>query len=292
MHNHAPQPDFPDPAAIERALAISLEHVQFLPLDRLVVDHEHYQRDEHAKQVLEMAQAFDVSSFGLVIVSQRGDGSYAVIDGQRRCGSLRLIGVRFAPCLVVETPALRDEARAFLGLNVHRSRVAKYETFQAQLTSGSSLHLGIAAALARHGLAVGRKDGLRIRCVGALEQIAATSFDLLDRVITLALEGYGRVDGALTGTHLLGLYFFLLLHKDEGFAREHLLRVIEQNNPQATYLMAKSEQNAWRGRLEVNIARALTAAYNKHIVRREDKLATPWLSGKPEGYLPTPGGPR
>jgi hypothetical protein len=273
----------PAAAPIEAALAALASNVQMVPLHQLRVDRDHYQRDDRAKQMLEIAQSFHLPSFGVIEVSLREDGYYYILDGQVRVGALALLGVHRVPCLVSPTPAIEDEARAFLGLNVYRTRVVKADTFQAHVTSRSRLHLGIQDVLEQHQLAVGHKTDSarrRLRCVGALEHIAAASLDLLDHVLGLALDGYGAIDGALTSKHLLGLYRFLLLHKEHGFNRDRLCRVMRNRTPQAIYLKAKSEQAAWKGSLEVNIARALTVEYNSTIMRPEDKLAVRWLTGE------------
>jgi hypothetical protein len=280
MHNVT---DLAPAAPIEAALATMASHVQMVPLHQLRVDRDHYQRDDRAKQMLEIAQRFHLPSFGIIEVSLREDGYYYILDGQVRVGVLALLGVRHALCLVSNTPAIEDEAQAFLGLNVYRTRVVKADTFQANVTSRSELHLGIQEVLARHGLAVRRQPdevGRRIRCVGALEEIADTSIDLLDRVLELALEGYDTLTGGLTGMHLRGLHRFLLMHKEHGFDRAHLLRRMGAASPQEFYKKAKFIQESYHGSLELNIARALTVEYNRNLVNKQQRLATPWLTGQ------------
>jgi hypothetical protein len=233
-----------------------------------------------AKQALDIAQNFNVASFGFLSVSLRNDGDYYLIDGQVRGEALRLLGVRAAPCLLQETPALREEAKAFLGHNVKRNRVIKAETFHAQLTSASPLHLEIQAILAQLGLTVGTKavEGQRrIACVGTLEQIAKAG--QLERVLDFAVHGWTDRYGGLTGLQLQGLRHFITMHKE--FERERLLRYMQSTAPQALYQVAKEMQKAFHGGIALNLARALTRGYNMRLVTHK-KLPERWLGSEAE----------
>lgn len=127
----------------------------------------------------EIAQDFDPDKLRPVVVSQRADGNYYVIDGQHRLGALKLMGYgeQLIECDVFDrrhaTPAevRKLDARLFLDLN-HTLSQAPLEKFLKRINAEEPVPVAVAKIVSGNGLriATGPTNG-HIACVAALERI-------------------------------------------------------------------------------------------------------------------------
>ena len=76
---------------------------------------------------------FDPAKLGVLVVSHRADGTYAVLDGQHRLAALRRLGYDAANCIVLEGMTIRQEADYFRRQNENKQSLRINDTFNASL---------------------------------------------------------------------------------------------------------------------------------------------------------------
>ena len=94
------------------------QRIECVPLERIVT--EQYQRILNMKNVAGIVKNFDPAKLGVLVVSHRADGTYAVLDGQHRLTALRRLGYDAANCIVLEGMTIRQEADYFRRQNENK----------------------------------------------------------------------------------------------------------------------------------------------------------------------------
>lgn len=109
--------------------------LRWLPTSALFVPEE-YQRtliEDHSRQI---AREFDWLVFGTLVASDRGDGTYAIVDGQNRCRGAVLRGIPEVPCMVHRFQSIAQEARTYDLLNSRRRPVSVWCRQKSELYQG------------------------------------------------------------------------------------------------------------------------------------------------------------
>ena len=121
----------------------------------LKVDHS-YQRPEVSDgNTIAIARAFSWVAFGVIVVMQRANGDYYIVDGQQRwLAALRREDIRDVPCIVFQSEGRDHEAKAFLSLNVRRINVRAVVKFLASVKAKLNPETEISEWLATQGLAI------------------------------------------------------------------------------------------------------------------------------------------
>src|SRR5690606_35126480 len=98
------------------------------------------QRAHKVQHSEKIAESFDQDKVGVITVSRRSDNTNAVIDGQHRTHSLKMVGKGDVPveCHVYHGLTLREEAELFLGLNNVRN-VDAQDKFAVRVTAEDSV---------------------------------------------------------------------------------------------------------------------------------------------------------
>lgn len=126
--------------------------LQWVDVADLVVD-DSYQRGLHAGSwaaIRKIAEGFDWSHFGALLVAPVEGGKFALIDGQHRAHAAAICGIASVPCIVSILP-VSAQARAFAVVNSTATRVSPLQIYKAALASGE----GWALACDRHVAAAG-----------------------------------------------------------------------------------------------------------------------------------------
>ena len=113
------------------------QRIECVPLERIVT--EQYQRILNMKNVAGIVKNFDPAKLGVLVVSHRADGTYAVLDGQHRLAALRRLGYDAANCIVLEGMTIRQEADYFRRQNENKQSLRINDTFNASLWAELSL---------------------------------------------------------------------------------------------------------------------------------------------------------
>jgi hypothetical protein len=144
-----------------------------LPLDSLFVDEE-YQRPL-TSFVRRIEQNYDPALIQCLVVSDRENGTYAIIDGQTRKVGAQRNDVAALPCLVYLGLTQAQEAVLFAKFQTERRGMTSATRFRAQVI-GKDVHAGIIDALVRdEGYHIDHNDttgeGNNIRAIGAVEYV-------------------------------------------------------------------------------------------------------------------------
>ncbi len=105
--------EYDQPAAAEE----HEPYVAALPIDALFADHA-YQRELDEVRVLKMAANYRLALVGIVEVSDRGNGRYAILDGQHRWAMVRdrsfdQVKTPHLPCRVHTGLTVDQEAKLY-----------------------------------------------------------------------------------------------------------------------------------------------------------------------------------
>jgi hypothetical protein len=175
----------------------------------------HYQRDIDEDRILAMAQQFDLSLFGVPVLSRRGNGEHVRIDGQHRLEAAILADRGQEPvlCEVHEGLSLKEEAELFLRLNRERSAVRVYDKYKARLVAGEPVAMAIDGILKALSLKVGKSRQARTVCAVEALEASFPSGKLMQglRVLTDWRQGD---PSAYEGPLIRGMTAFLVEYPD------------------------------------------------------------------------------
>lgn len=188
----------------------------------------HMVKDEDAQRPFDRAWAryltenFDRRLIGILDVSERDNGQFAVMDGWHRRHALLGHGFTTAPCMVVPNLSLAEEAAAFTGLNTRRN-VRSLDSFFARVTAGDPIASSVHAAATEAGWQPSRASGDgRITAMNSLEKLhriadkrkQGSGFAVVKSTVSVAARAWGYAAGAANGQVLLGLGYVLAAHED------------------------------------------------------------------------------
>lgn len=133
--------------------------VREIDVSKLFIDPQYgMQRPLNQLWVRSKAREFNPFFVGVLIVSKRDDGTYAILDGQHRQNLLCTQGYQKAECIVFQGLTRDEEIDMFLGLNASRP-VARANKFAALAAQKQEPEATIAAALVQYGYAIDTKAG-------------------------------------------------------------------------------------------------------------------------------------
>lgn len=149
---------------------------------------------------------------GTITVSMRDDKHY-VVDGQCRAEVARRKGQMHITADVHEGLTQQQDATLFLLKNRESSRPGALDEYQIGLTAELPLFTDTQEVLDKHSLSVGSTS---VNSIGAINGILSITndygADVLDRVLTVAEEAWGRTDKTWDGSIIGGLGRFLGKH--------------------------------------------------------------------------------
>lgn len=246
-------------------------YVDALAADVLFADPA-YQRDVDPKRVKAMAAAFDRRLLGVIDVSARDDGRYAILDGQHRHALvLEVLGPVAMVCQVYEGLTVEDEARLFHEINVKRKPLNYWDQWKARRAAGDQDLARIEEVLARYQLKVDptAADG-NVNATAALEVITNQigDLDLLDRVLDLLTATFGRNRDAFSGRLLKAVAMVLAVYPpaelDTGRLRHQLAGIA----PRQLLARGAAMRELHSGTIDRLIAAVIVEQYNRGGGRR------------------------
>lgn len=164
--------------------------VVWLDLALLVVD-QRYQREVNVRHVNRIVRAFNWNCYQPIVVCEREDGTYAVIDGQHRLEAAKKHPLVDAlPCYIIDAPDVQRQAAIFVAVNSVRRGLSSWQKFNGARAAGDPS----AGVLADRQINEAHGDSpgaFRAPLIAALTRLAAE-------------PGYSRdrVGGALAATTL------------------------------------------------------------------------------------------
>lgn len=120
-----------------------------------------------------IARKFDPRKVGAIIVSERANGDWYILDGQHRATAARDSGYKgIIPAVIHEGLSIEDEAELFLSLNETKI-VHPIAKFRSKVTAGRELAVGVNKVVRDLGFNVGevKQAEKNIAAVSTLEKI-------------------------------------------------------------------------------------------------------------------------
>lgn len=253
-----------------------------IPIHELIVDHT-YQRLPSQRRVAEMATRFDPLLLGRLFVSQRSDGSLAVIDGQHRLEMLRTLYPESdiaVPCIVYVGLSIEAEAELFWKMQKMRRSVSAAEQFVARLASNEDKAKRIFAAMTEancrlisYQVGMHRMPFRSTRAIRAIEDVYdAIGAAGLVRTLTLLGDAWEDEPDVFRSEHVLGIG--ALLRQFPEIDDHRIVVKLRDASPSAVRRAANAYANEIdRGRGGKAFAKAVLALYNKGRRNDENRLA-------------------
>jgi hypothetical protein len=267
-------PDPAPPAAVAPppfpAVTETGQYVRAIPASRLFVDSS-YQRDANLPRVARMVAEFDVTRLGVLEVSDRGDGSYAIVEGQHRWLAARqAMATPELPdpplvCQVHRGLDVAGEANLFYLIDRGRKVLSGYDRWKARRGSGEKVVLQIEERCAAFDLQIRNttKAGV-IRSHVALEAVVELGgLQLLTDTLSVLVEAYGRTVDAMDGDIIKGLAVVLHNYDDpEEIRRKALVDALGDTPPRSLKSRAQALKEAHRAEIPRLIAAVIVSRYN------------------------------
>ena len=255
-----------------------------------------YQRQLNPHKIEKMVDEFDPREITAIVVSQRADGGYWVLDGQHRLEALRLLGKQVVLADVRTGMTIPEEALLFYRLNAGQTRVAAWDQFQARISAQDHTAMTIVRLIEERGYHLDRSGNATrgIAAVRSLEKVYRRGYlnDVMDIISSVWRTEHRAVDAPV----IEGLGIFLHTYRQQDAFDEDRLLDILAVTPAAEVLQRQRqlvvEMGRGSGQPAVMVAMALRDIYNGKR-RSRTKLSGPPISGtgKPMGYSGR-GGPR
>jgi hypothetical protein len=241
-------------------------YVAVLTARQLFVDHT-YQRPLDEPRVAEMAAHFDPHLLGILDVSDRGNGRYAVVDGQQR----RAAAVRAAElgedlpmaCNVHEGLTVAGEAKLMRELDRRKKKLTGFEQWHTRAAAGDPTVVLVDDVCARYGLQVGSNplDGW-MRSYGTAEALVkAGGEQLLDGALSVLHAAYGTAASAYQAPLLRAVGN--LLDQVADVDVERLARTLAVNPPEQLRATATGRRERANDPLHAHMTAVIAEAYNR-----------------------------
>jgi hypothetical protein len=266
--------------SIEQKLAeLQSSTSEWLPVDLLNID-RNYQRDPGSSKIKAISDNFNLAAAGILIVSQRSNGLYFVVDGQHRLEAMKKLNIQQVECKVSRGLSVTEEAEIFIHCNTVRKNPTAIDVFKARLFKKDPIAMEINQIVEKYGLFIqlngsstNQRDGRAICAVFALIQIYERGqAPLLEEILTLITRTWPGDSNVLEGKMLQGITDFHLKYQGR-YTREEFVRKLSIADPltirrRAIYLAENNRESIMKG-----ISRAIQEAYDKgRRIRLPDRL--------------------
>ncbi len=238
-----------------------------------------YQRDLDTARVERMSNEYDRTLLGVLEVSAREDGRYAIIDGQHRWAVVERVGGvdEYLACQVHTGLSQEEEARLFLEIDTGRRNLTWWDRWRARRGQGDPSVLAIDEVLKRHLLQVNPApaDG-NIRATKALETIVDDLGDLqlLDSVLIVLTSAFGRSFDAFDGGIMQGVALVLSHYDADELDTDRLVVQLRDIAPRQLRARAIAVREAYRGTVPRLCAVVIVERYNTGRGRKVEPFLT------------------
>ena len=259
------------------------QRIECVPLERIVT--EQYQRILNMKNVAGIVKNFDPAKLGVLVVSHRADGTYAVLDGQHRLTALRRLGYDAANCIVLEGMTIRQEADYFRRQNENKQSLRINDTFNASLWAEDAESLRIKELMDKYGFRHGKSGQPMCICaIGALQRILRRFGDrTLELTLACIAATWPHDSTILRGEMLAGLGEFwrrygekLTVAQFEARMRKHLPMEMYQEARRRTQGKT-TPATAFNKTIRFTMCAVYVSAYNKQLrTNSPNRLELEW----------------
>lgn len=185
-----------------------------------------YARALNQRRLAKLIDEFDQQALGVLLLSMRNDGNFAIIDGQHRVQAAAFHGISGVDAYVYIDLTLQDEARLYRKFGDYLKQTAR-DKFLAALAEGQPEIVAINRILIERGLRVGLSSGKNdgVAAVDRLIHIAQKyGPHVLRQTIHLLHDAWGGDGRAYSGSVLTGAAMFIArFEHNANFKRQRLV---------------------------------------------------------------------
>lgn len=245
--------------------------IKMIPADQLIAYPEVQRIPPTKESVNQIAANLDTSSLGTLSVSLRPDGSYSLMDGQRRVAALKMRGMGSyrCKCDLYTGLTVQQEAQKFLDLNSVRV-VGSLDRFTVGVTAKLPECVAIVAALKSIGWRVGRAagPGSAVAVESMLKVYRADkSGALLSKTLGILNDAFGRDKNTMSGSLIDGLGQFLRKNPAaDAVSLTEKLRA-KFSSPVTITAQARTRRETERGSLAQNVSAIIERTYSNRRAR-------------------------
>lgn len=243
-------------------------YVTALAIDTLFADHT-YQRELDDHRVVKMAATYRLALVGILEVSDRGDGRYAILDGQHRWAMVRDLSFHRAdtphlPCRVHTGLTIEQESKLYHDLNTTRKQLTGWDRWLARRGAGDPVVRDIEALLAKHDLIVALCGGGNVfRATRTAEKIVELNgIPLLDEVVGIVRAAWPDDQNGMDGHILHGLAHVLNAYSREELDIERLITTLAGIMPRQLAARAAAVRELHKGTMDRLAAHVIVERYN------------------------------
>lgn len=181
-----------------------------IPLEELFVD-KRYQRPL-TNFWKDVRDKWNPAMVGTLVVAERPNGKFAVIDGQTRMEAMSELDLPNAPCLVYHSLRREEEAQLFADLQTKRRGMRTYDRFRAQLVAKDPDAKAIAKIATDIGFSLSvNEDRYTLKAIAALEKLYRKGEEHLEQVLEIIRDAWGTENKEAVSAELIaGVSWFLL----------------------------------------------------------------------------------
>lgn len=243
-------------------------YVTALPLIDLFVDYA-YQRELDEARVQRMVKTYDPALVGIIEVSQRPDGRYAILDGQHRWASEKdhsfdRTSSPHIACRVHTGLTVADEAKLYHQLNTTRRTLTGWDRWLARRAAGDVDVLAIDACAAENGYTIAMRGGDNVlRATRSCETIVNLGgIGLLTETLATVRAAYGADQTALDGAILGGIAHVLNAYNRDELDAGRLVEALSGIVPRQLVARAIALREVHKGTNDRLTAAVIVERYN------------------------------
>ena len=205
--------------------------VRDVPIDKMFVHDRSkpggYARTLNDGRVARLVAEFDANAVGVILLSLREDGTYAVIDGQHRVEAAKKAGMASLDAYVYIDLTLQEEAGLYRKFGDYLKQTA-LDRYVAALTEEHPETLAIDKLLDEVGLHVARSGGPEVGGVLAVSAIQRVARDFGPQILRETLrflhEAFGANSRGFSSTSIFGTaQFGMRFFAHSNFNRKRLI---------------------------------------------------------------------
>lgn len=241
-------------------------NAQWIKLNMLNIG-QPYQRPIKAHKVSDIVANFNAYQLAPMIVSKREDDTFWVLDGQHRVRALRQMEWtnQEVLCQVLTGLSYEDEAELHGLYQVKRSTHTPIELYVTFLEAKRPLEVGIQTILDRYDLGVGRnRNESTVGVIGSVEALRTIYLqdpELLDRVLNVVVEAWGKETDGYHGNILRGLAL-VMQHYPKTLNDKWLINSLQHTRPTVILAKAKEQQRVSNAPAVNNVGVVIVVSYN------------------------------
>lgn len=256
------------------------EH-DWVPVEDLFSD-PRYQRSVDQRRVEKMAAEFDPDALGVIYVSDRGNGTFAVMDGFHRVALMRHLGWgdQKMPAFVFNGLKVAEEAEIFTKMNKNRRAPHPIDLFRSEVTAGRPNAVGLNEVFTEAGVVVSKTGAGTLRAVATAQKVFSIAGpDVLRRTLKILGRAWERHDDVYSGDVVSGLA--LLIYAESSIDDKHMADRLSDFTPAMVINKAQAAKEVLEGKTPpAAMAHILTGIYNTR--RRSRRLGVFMYQGWPK----------